>query len=109
MLGHARAKEYLMTGRLLTAEEAHRIGLINHVVPPDQLDRTVDDFAQELLQGAMRAIQWTKLSVNAGLKQIAQSVLDTSLAYEALSNATHDHQEAVQAMREKRSPQFKGN
>lgn len=108
LVGHARAKEYLMTGRLLTAEEAERIGLINHVVPAADLDRVVDEFAQELLDGAMRAIQWTKLSVNIGLKQLAHAVLDTSTAYEALSNVTADHREAVQALREKRSPRFTG-
>jgi enoyl-CoA hydratase len=108
LLGHSRAKEYLMTGKLLTADEAEKLGLINHVVPADQLDKAVDDFAQELLKGAMRAIQWTKLSVNIGLKQIAHAVLDASVAYEALSNMTADHQEAVRAMREKRAPQFKG-
>jgi enoyl-CoA hydratase len=108
LLGHARAKEYLMTGRLLMAEEAEKLGLINHVVPAADLDRTVDEFAQELLRGAMRAIQWTKLSVNIGLKQLAHAVLDASVAYEALSNITQDHQEAVRAMREKRPPQFTG-
>jgi enoyl-CoA hydratase len=108
LIGHARAKEYLMTGRLLSAEEAAKIGLINHVVPAADLDRVVDEFAQELLKGAMRAIQWTKLSVNIGLKQLAHSVLDASIAYEALSNATADHREAIQAMREKRPPQFTG-
>lgn len=108
LIGHARAKEYLMTGRLLTAEEAERIGLINHVVPESDLDRRVDEFAQELLGGAMRAIQWTKLSVNIGLKQLAHAVLDASVAYEALSNVTSDHQEAVRAMREKRNPKFTG-
>ncbi len=108
LIGHARAKEYLMTGRLLTAVEAEKIGLINHVVPADEIDRTVDAFAQELLSGAMRAIQWTKLAVNIGLKQLAHSVLDTSLAFEALSNATEDHREAVQALREKRPPRFTG-
>ena len=108
LIGHARAKEYLMTGRLLTAEEAERIGLINHVVPADDLDRVVDAFAQELLGGAMRAIQWTKLAVNIGLKQLAHSVLDASVAFEALSNVSADHGEAVQAMREKRPPKFTG-
>jgi enoyl-CoA hydratase len=108
LIGHARAKEYLMTGRLLTAEEAVRIGLINHVVPAEDLDRTVDAFAQELLGGAMRAIQYTKLAVNIGLKQLAHSVLDASVAFEALSNVTWDHREAVQAIREKRPPQFTG-
>jgi enoyl-CoA hydratase len=108
LIGHARAKEYLMTGRLLTAEEAEKIGLINHVVPAAELDRTVDEFAEELLKGAMRAIQWTKLSVNIGLKQLAHAVMDASIAYEALSNMTTDHREAVAAMREKRTPKFTG-
>ncbi len=108
LIGHARAKEYLMTGRLLTAVEAEKIGLINHVVAADEIDRTVDAFAQELLSGAMRAIQWTKLAINIGLKQLAHSVLDASLAFEALSNATEDHREAVQALRDKRPPNFTG-
>jgi enoyl-CoA hydratase len=108
LIGHARAKEYLMTGRLILAEEAERIGLINHVVPAADLDRVVDEFAQELLGGAMRAIQWTKLSVNMGLKHAASAVLDASVAYEALSNVTADHREAVQALREKRAPRFTG-
>ncbi|MGO9931087.1 MAG: enoyl-CoA hydratase/isomerase family protein [Steroidobacteraceae bacterium] len=106
LIGHARAKEYLMTGRSLTAEEAERIGLINHVVPAVDLDRVVDEFAQELLSGATRAIQWTKLAVNIGLKQLALTVMDASIAYEALSNVTADHNEAVQALREKRAPRF---
>jgi enoyl-CoA hydratase len=108
LIGHARAKEYLMTGRLLTAAEAQSMGLINHVVAPEDIDRVVDEFAQELLSGAMRAIQWTKMSINIGLKQAAHAILDSSLAYEALSNVTADHKEAVLALREKRAPKFTG-
>ena len=109
LIGHARAKEYLMTGRAMTSEEAERIGLINRVVPSGELDQAVNDFADELCKGATRAIQWTKLTVNIGLKQLAHAVMDASVAYEALSNVTNDHREAVQAMREKRPPVFKGN
>lgn len=108
LIGHARAKEYLMTGRLLTAAEAEKIGLINHVVPAEDIDRVVDEFATELLGGPMRAIQWTKLAVNLGLKQLAHSVMDASVAFEALSNVTADHQEAVRALRDKRQPKFTG-
>jgi enoyl-CoA hydratase len=108
LIGHARAKEYLLTGRSLTAEDAERLGLINHVVPASQLDQVVEAFAQELLAGARQAIQWTKLAVNAGLKSLVSSVLDAGVAYEALSNLTADHKEALAALREARAPMFTG-
>jgi len=108
LIGYARAKEYLLTGKSLTGEEAARIGLINHAVAAGELDGAVDEFAQRLARGAARAIQWTKLAINIGLKQLAHSILDASFAYEALSNQTTDHREAVDAFREKRKPRFTG-
>lgn len=108
LIGYARAKEYLMTGKLMPAAEAARIGLINHAVPATELDAQVRDFADHLAAGAIKAIKWTKMSVNIGLKQLASSIMDASLAYEAMSNVTVDHQEAVHAFREKRKPLFTG-
>jgi enoyl-CoA hydratase len=108
LIGYARAKEYLMTGKLMPAAEAARIGLINHAVPATELDTQVRDFADHLAAGAIKAIKWTKMSVNIGLKQLASSIMDASLAYEAMSNVTVDHQEAVHAFREKRKPLFTG-
>ncbi len=108
LIGYARAKEYLLLGDTLTGEEAAKIGLITRAVPAEELDQVVDTYAQRLAGGAARAIQWTKLSINIGLKQLATSILDASIAYEALSNVTKDHQEAVNAFREKRAPRFTG-
>lgn len=108
LIGYARAKQYLLTGDPILADEAARIGLINRAVPADQLDQVVDEFAQRLANGAAKAIQWTKLSVNLGLRQVVDAVLDTSMAYEALSNYTKDHAEAVAAFRDKRPPRFTG-
>jgi enoyl-CoA hydratase len=108
LIGFARAKEYLLLGDALSATEAARIGLINHAVPADQLDATVDRIVQRLASGAAKAIRWTKTCMNIQLRQIAHTMLDASLAYEALTNIGPDHQEAVNAFKEKRKPRFVG-
>jgi enoyl-CoA hydratase len=108
LIGYARAKEYLMTGKAMSAAEAERMGLINHAVAPDKLDEAVYGFAQELVEGARDAIRWTKVSVNIGLKQLAHSIMDTSLAYEWHTFQAPDHAEAVSAFLEKRKPNFGG-
>jgi enoyl-CoA hydratase len=108
LIGYARAKEYLLTGDMLDAKEAERIGLINYVVPRDQLDAKVNSFADKFARGATKAIKWTKTSINMPLRQLAHSMMDASLAYEALTNMGDDHQEAVTAFQEKRKPRFTG-
>jgi len=108
LIGYARAKEYLFTGDLLTAEQAAAIGLINHAVAPQELDARVDAFADRLNGGAIKAIRWTKVASNIGLKQLAHSAMDACIAYESLTNLTRDHQEAVNAFREKRAARFTG-
>ena len=100
LIGYARAKHYLLTGDTLTGEEAARIGLISRAVPAEELDRVTDELAQRLATGASHAIQWTKQSVNVRLRQVVNDVIEASFVYEALSNGTKDHQEAVNAFRE---------
>ncbi len=97
-----------MTGDVLTATEAARIGLVNHVVPAAELDDRVGAFADRLAAGATKAIRWSKVSANIGLKQLAHSIMDTSLSYEWLSTLSPDHREAVNAFCEKRQPAFTG-
>jgi enoyl-CoA hydratase len=108
LIGYARAKQYLLTGDMIPAAEAERIGLINRAVPAADLDATVDAFADRLAAGARIAIRTTKRAINAGLKQSAAQMMDTCLALEAMSNASADHQEAVDAFRDGRVPNFTG-
>jgi enoyl-CoA hydratase len=106
LIGYARAKEYLLTGDLMTATQAAGMGLINYAIPADELDDKVNAFADRLAAGATKAIRWTKMSVNIGLRDLAAKMMDASLAYEGLSNITPDHAEAVRAFAEKRPPVF---
>lgn len=108
LIGYPRAKEYLMTGDLLSAARAAEIGLINHAVPADQLDDVVYAMAERLAGGAINAIKWTKASINLGLKQVANAVLDTAFNFEAMSQMTQDHKIATQAFLNRETPKFTG-
>lgn len=105
-IGFGRAKEYLLTGDLLTAEKAEEIGLINHCLAAEELDEAVSVFCDRMLNGATKAIRWTKVLINQELKRVVHSVLDTGLAYEGLSAHSADHREGVRALIEKRKPVF---
>ena len=108
LIGYAKAKKYLLTGDLLTAAEAERIGLISEVVAADALDDATYGLAARLARGATKAIRWTKVTTNLALKQLVHSHFDAGVAYEMLSNLTTDHREAVAAFREKRDALFSG-
>jgi enoyl-CoA hydratase/carnithine racemase len=108
-VGPARAKEYLLTGDPVPAVEAERIGLVNHVVPGDELLERAMQFALRLADGAPLAIQYTKLAVNKLVKDAMNAAFDTSTALEMLTFRSPDHEEALAAIREKRHPKFTGD
>lgn len=106
LIGHVRAKRYLLTGDTLKAPEAAAIGLINEAVSPDALDALVQGYAERLARGAQQAIRTTKAAVNIALRRDALATLDAAFASECLTNLSRDHQEAINAMREGRAPVF---
>lgn len=105
-IGLGRAKEYLLTGELLTATKAAEIGLINHCLPASELDAAVTAFCDKLLNGSRNAIRWTKVLLNLELKRVATAVMDAGIAYEAVAQRSPDHREGIQALIEKRKPKF---
>ncbi|WP_426169865.1 enoyl-CoA hydratase/isomerase family protein [Sandarakinorhabdus sp. DWP1-3-1] len=108
LIGYARAKEYLLTGDMLTATKAAEIGLINHAVPTDQLDAKVAELAAKLMASPRWAVRWTKTVTNTPLKALVAQMMDTSIAYEMMSNMAADRAEAVAAVRERRAPTLTG-
>ena len=108
LIGFNRAKEYLMTGDMIPAAEAYRLGLVNHLLAPDYLLPRAYELAERLANGATQSINWTKTIVNMPLRQMAVQAMETAMGYEALTNMSADHQEAVTAFQAKRRPKFTG-
>ena len=82
LVGVNKAKELLMTGEVIDAQEALRIGLVNHVVPHETLDEFVMNMANQLVSGHTMAIRSTKKAVNQYVKWMLNQVFDYSLVLE---------------------------
>lgn len=108
LVGLAKAKELLFTGKIIDAKEAERIGLINQVVPTDQLESTTMELASKLAQGATRAIGTTKTLLNRVADMDMMSALEYEASVASLMVQTEDHKEGVEAFIQKREPRFQG-
>jgi enoyl-CoA hydratase len=86
LVGVNRAKELLMTGDLLSAAEAERLGLVNHVYPTAEVMTEAKALADRLAAMPLAAVRYTKQAVNKLLWERMVSTLDTSLAFEAISS-----------------------
>lgn len=108
LIGYTKACEFLMTRQILSAQEAERIGLINHVVPKEQLESETKKLAQTLADGPPVALRLLKSSIN----QAMQMELCVALEHEADAHTfcflTEDSKEGVKAFLEKKKPVFKG-
>ena len=105
LIGQKRTRELLMTGDLISASEAERIGLISLCVPEAELEAKALAIATRLAEGAQGAIRHTKLALNNWLR-LAGPAFDASLALEFLDMTGPDVHEGVAAVREKRPPKF---
>jgi enoyl-CoA hydratase len=106
LLGLHRGKEYLMTGDILTAAQAERLGMVNYVYPGERLRAEAQKLAERLAAGPRLPIQFNKRLANADLVDRVNRVLDSALAMEAITFESSDHKEAVKAFLEKRAPAF---
>lgn len=108
LVGIAKAKELIFTGKIISAEEAEKIGLVNMVTEPDQLMECALDMAGDIVAKSPVTIRVAKQVVSLG----AESDLSTGLLLEKLGQSfifgTEDHLEGISAFLEKRNPVFNG-
>ena len=97
-----------MTGDIIDAAEAERIGLVNKVVPHDKLMEEAMDLARRLANGPAMAIRGTKHAINKKVWADLNLSLDMGLALEERSSRHPDHNEAARSYVEKRTPEYKG-
>jgi 2-(1,2-epoxy-1,2-dihydrophenyl)acetyl-CoA isomerase len=108
MVGIKRAKELLFFGDDLSAAEAAELGLVNKVVPADQLDAAVDEWADRLAVAPTRALALTKWLVNRSLDGDRATAFQEEALAQELNMATADANEGVAAFVERRSPTYRG-
>jgi enoyl-CoA hydratase/carnithine racemase len=106
IVGLARATELLMTGDFIEADEAHRIGLYNHVVPPDQLPGVARGFTEKLAAGPSFALAVTKNELNREAHQDLATALDAEAQAQAICMLEKNYREAYEAFVAKRTPCF---
>lgn len=109
LVGMAKAMEMSLLGEPIGAEEAAKIGLVNKVVPADQLLQAAGEWAAKLAQGPAQAIGLTKRALNRSAFAQLQDGLEYEAYLQAIAARTQDHREAVRAFLEKRQPKFTGS
>ena len=108
LIGMSKAKDFLLTGRLLSAAEAKESGLVTRVVPKGKVREEAQAIALQLASGAPLAIKWTKAALNQQIWRQMVDVQHFALAAESLTLETEDNKEAAKAFVEKRPPKFEG-
>ena len=109
VVGFSKAAEMSLTGDMLDAEEALACGLVSRVVPDEDLLDAARALAAKIAANPPFAVRMTKRLLWEARRADLATVLEMSAAMQAVAHATGDHEEAVDAFLEKRTPQFKGD
>jgi|ETNmetMinimDraft_33_1059910.scaffolds.fasta_scaffold58397_2 enoyl-CoA hydratase len=107
LIGPAKAKELILTGRTITADEAERIGLVNKVVGPDVLMKEARDVAKEIANAGRFAVTTAKLLMNRGLNMDLDSAMILETQSFGICFSSGEPAEGMGAFLEKKKPDFK--
>ncbi|MFF7182010.1 enoyl-CoA hydratase-related protein [Streptomyces sp. NPDC008121] len=108
LIGPQRAKELMFFGDAVPARDARELGLVNRVVPAEELEKTAREWAERLAQGPTRALALTKQLVNASLDGDRSRAFAAEAAAAEITMTTRDANEGVASFRERRAPRYEG-
>jgi enoyl-CoA hydratase len=108
LVGTSRALDMMITGKLLTPDEALAIGLVNYVFPKESFEKDVEAYAKNLAHGPSRAVNLIKRSVVEGIEEPLSAGLALERELQNRLFVTEDAKEGLSAFVEKRKPSFKG-
>lgn len=108
LVGHGAATEMLMTGESIDAEEAYRIGMVNRIVPHDELDAATGEMVQRLATRPPLGLKFTKKALQTSPDRDWQAQFDYEHFAQVACLLTEDYQEGRRAFLEKREPVFQG-
>src|SRR4051794_34084852 len=109
LVGKSRALQLILTGDLIDAHEAHRIGLVNEVVSTTDLISRCEAILKQISANAPLAIRYSIAAVNEGVDTDLSSGLKLEAKYFSLAAATEDRKEGTSAFVQKRAPHFHGD
>ena len=107
-IGLQKAKEMMFFGDAVPAAEAERLGLVNRVVPADEVEKVAGEWAARLASGPTRSIGLTKALLNRSLDSDRATAFREEALAQELNMQTHDASEGVDAFKERRDPDYLG-
>ncbi len=108
MIGKTKAMEMILTGKRIGSLEALRLGLLNRVVPANELEQAVSEMIADLVDKSPIALRYSKSSINIALEAGFDKAIDNELALFCEVIKTRDAREGVSAFLQKRKPRFLG-
>jgi enoyl-CoA hydratase/carnithine racemase len=109
LVGKGRALQLILTGETISAQEAHRIGLVNEVVPAASLIERAEAILKQITANAPIAVKFSLEAANKGLETSQSQGLALEASFFGICAATADKKEGTAAFLEKRAPQFRGH
>jgi enoyl-CoA hydratase/carnithine racemase len=108
LIGKNRAKEMIFTGKRISAQEAQALGIVNKVVPVEQVDEAVLQMAEEICANAPIAVRQAKKAIELGIDADLRTGMEIENETYNVNLVTEDRQEGIRAFNEKRPPRWQG-